>query len=160
MPEGEKPQIALASSQEIGTIQILWREYWDALQLPPDFQNFDEELRTLPGVYTPPKGRLLIASIQGKPAGTAALRPLSTYACEAKRLYVCPQYRGNGVGSALLNRLLEEARGAGYQDMYADTLESMAPALQMYKQFGFSEVPPYSPNATPHAIFLRLSLRT
>lgn len=159
MPERSKLRITLASSQEIGTIQILWREYWDALQLPPDFQNFDEELRTLPGVYAPPDGRLLIASIQGNPAGTAALRPLNTYACEAKRLYVCPQFRGKGVGRALLNRLLAEAREAGYQDMYADTLESMLPALQMYRQFGFSEVPPYSSNATPHAIFLRLSLR-
>lgn len=158
MPEGRELRITLASSQEIDTIQTLWREYWDSLRLPPAFQNFDEELRTLPGAYASPEGRLLIARIQCEPAGTAALRAMDTYSCEAKRLYVCPQHRGQGVGRALLNRLIVEARAAGYREMFADTLKFMSPALQMYKQFGFSEVPPYSSNPTPAAVFLRLAL--
>jgi putative acetyltransferase len=159
MPEGSEPRITLASSQEMNTIQSLWREYWESLGLPPDFQNFDKEIRTLPGVYAPPEGRLLIATIQDSPAGTAALRVLGSSCCEAKRLYVSPQHRGKGVGTALVNRLIMEARAAGYREMFADTLKVMAPALHMYRQFGFSEVPPYSANPTPDAVFLRLTLK-
>jgi putative acetyltransferase len=150
--------IVLASGQQIDAIRALWREYWDSLALPADFQNFAEELATLPGAYAPPKGRLLLATIDGAPAGTAAFRPLTEQSCEAKRLYVQPGHRGLGLGRALLNRLITEARGAGYREMYGDTLTSMTSALQMYFRFGFSEVPPYSANPTPGAIFLRRSL--
>jgi putative acetyltransferase len=156
------PQIVLASAHHIPAVQTLWREYWDSLAFRADFQNFSVELAALPGVYAPPEGRLLLALVDEQPGGTAAFRPLpdcSARSCEAKRLYVRPQYRGWGLGRALLTRLIEEARAAGYHEMYGDTLTSMTSALQMYFQFGFTEVPPYSPNPTPGAIFLRLALR-
>jgi GNAT superfamily N-acetyltransferase len=158
MPERSGAEIILASEQDIEAVRDLWTEYWDALGLPPDFQNFAEERLTLPGAYAPPKGRLLIALVQGKPAGTAALRPLSAQSCEAKRLYVRPQYRGRGTGRTLVDRLINEARLAGYQEMYGDTLKSMESALQMYHQIGFREVAPYSSDPTPGAIFLKLAL--
>ncbi len=158
MPACSEVNIIPASGEEMDAIRNLWREYWDSLGLPPEFQNFAEEFRELPGKYAPPEGRLLLALIDGKPAGTAALRPVSTCSCEAKRLYVRPQYRGKGIGRSLLLRLVEEARAAGYREMYGDTLKSMTSALQMYSQIGFCEVAPYSSNPTPDAIFLRLSL--
>lgn len=160
MPENSEPFIAVVSAREIGIVQSLWREYWRSQQLPDEFQSFGEEIITLPGPYAPPRGRLLIAYLQNDLAGTAALRPIDENSCEAKRLYVCPQYRGRGIGRALLRHLVEEARLAGYRDMYADTLESMAQALDMYKRFGFHEMPPYSANPTPGAIYLKLSLET
>lgn len=151
-------EIVLASGQEIDLVRSLWREYWDSLDLPPDFQGFAEEHRTLPGMYALPKGRLLLARLQGEPAGTIALRPLGEHSCEAKRLYVRPRYRGKGIGRALLDRLVQEARSAGYTEMLGDTLKSMTAALQMYGEAGFSQVAPYSPDPTPGAVFLRLVL--
>jgi putative acetyltransferase len=102
-----------ANDADIAAVRSLWREYWDSVNLPPDFQGFDEELGTLPGVYAPPAGRLLLATWDGEPAGTAAFRLLSASACEAKRLYVRPLYRGKGVGGDLVRKLVEEARGDG-----------------------------------------------
>jgi len=150
--------IVLVSSEHIGAVKTLWREYWESLALPGDFQNFANELAALPGVYAPPGGRLLLASLDGAPAGTAAFRPLTEHSCEAKRLYVPPRHRGKGIGRTLLTRLITEARAAGYREMFGDTLTSMTSALQMYFEFGFSEVPPYSENPTPGAIFLKLAL--
>lgn len=158
MPERSGATIIPASDPDIEAVRDLWNEYWNSLGLPPDFQNFADESLTLPGAYAPPKGRLLIALVQGKPAGTAALRPLSAQSCEAKRLYVRPQYRGRGIGRALIDRLISEARFAGYEAMYGDTLKSMKSALQLYNQVGFREVAPYSSNPTPLAVFLKLSL--
>jgi GNAT superfamily N-acetyltransferase len=158
MPEHVEAKIILASSQEIEAIKHLWSEYWDSVGLPADFQGFEEERRSLPGAYAPPKGRLLLALIEGNLAGTAALRPLGGRSCEAKRLYVRPLYRRHDIGRALIARLVQEARAEGYQEMCGDTLKSMRSALRLYKQMGFSEVAPYSSSPTPDAIFLKLSL--
>ena len=151
-------QIIKASSPEIEAVRSLWIEYWDSLGLPVGFQGFSQECKSLPGVYAPPEGRLLLAFLNNNPIGTAALRPFAGRSCEAKRLYLRPKYRGNGVGRALLNRLIQEAREEGYKDMYGDTLKSMKSALRLYKQVGFSEVAAYSANPTPDAVFMRLSL--
>ncbi len=154
----ESLYILKASPDNIPNIQDLWREYWRSLGLPPDFQNFAEELRTLPGVYAPPGGQLLLATYTGKCVGTAAMRPIRENACEAKRLYVCPTHRGLGIGKLLLQSLVEEARCIGYYEMFADTLRSMNEALGMYRALGFTEVAPYAAIPTPDAIYLRLSL--
>jgi GNAT superfamily N-acetyltransferase len=146
------------SGSEILAVQELWTEYWQSLGFSLDFQNFAEELCTLPGKYGPPEGCLLFVLIDGKPAGTAAFRPLSRYECEAKRLYVRPAYRRRGVAAALLARLIAEARRSGYRHLYGDTLGTMAPALDLYRGLGFLEVGPYSDDPTPGAIYLRLSL--
>jgi putative acetyltransferase len=154
VPQRSEVEITVAAGQQIAVVQDLWREYWTSIGLPLDLQGFAEEVAALPGVYSLPGGRMLLAMIEGEPAGTAAFRPLDMRRCEAKRLYVRPRYRGQGVGRALLDRLLEEARIAGYGAIYCDTLKSMTAALQMYKENGFSEVAPYSATPTPDAIYL------
>jgi putative acetyltransferase len=151
-------EIFAAFPEHIPLVQSLWREYWESMGLPLDFQAFEEEVLTLPGRYAPPGGRLLLATAQGKPAGTVALRLIAGAACEAKRLYVRPEFRGQGVGDALVRRIIEEARAAGYREMFADSLPSMTAAMRMYQRFGFSETTPYSLNPTPGAVFLRLDL--
>jgi GNAT superfamily N-acetyltransferase len=150
--------IKSASAEDLDTLRALWLEYWQSLGFSPGFQNFAAEMKDLPGKYAEPRGRLLIASVETRTAGAAAFRALRADACEAKRLYVRPQYRGFGLGSALLNRLIEEARNAGYDKMYADTLTSMDSAMRLYRAFGFREVASYSTTPTPGAIFLELIL--
>jgi putative acetyltransferase len=146
------------SAASVEVIRSLWREYWNALALPPGFQGFARELEGLPGLYAPPAGRLLLATTGGEPAGTIALRPMGAQSCEAKRLYVRPAFRGRGIASILLRRVVQEAHSIGYQDLYGDTLSSMEQALQMYERYGFERVEPYTDHPTPNAIYLRLRL--
>lgn len=145
-------------SRAVAAVRDLWREYWNSLGLADDFQGFADELRSLPGRYAKPAGCLLLAGVDEEPAATAALRPLSADACEAKRLYVRPEFRRRGIAEALLLALIDEARAAGYRAMYGDTLPSMSSALELYRRLGFTEVDPYSANPTPGAIYLRLAL--
>lgn len=146
------------SPSDISEVRQLWIEYWEFLGLPSDFQDFAQELRTLPGKYSPPGGRLLLARVGGQAVGTAAFRPLRELGCEAKRLYVRPTYRRRGLARSLLARLIDEARVSGYRDLYGDTLATMASALDIYRRIGFVEVGPYSDIPTPNAIYLRLRL--
>jgi putative acetyltransferase len=143
---------------DIEAVRALWRQYWDALGLAPEFQGFAEELRTLPGLYGEPGGLLLLARIGAAPAGTIALRRLSKQAAEAKRLFVAPEFRGRGLASALLARLIADARALGYASIFGDTLPSMREAQTLYRNLGFREAGPYSATPTPGAIYMELAL--
>lgn len=106
----------------------------------------------------PPDGRLALALLDGVTAGCVALRRFDAERCEAKRLYVRPAFRGRGAGRALLDWVIAEARGAGYREMVGDTMPVMTQALEMYDRLGFERTGPYSADATPGAIYLRLVL--
>ena len=147
-----------ASADELESVRALFQEYWTSFGFTPCFQNFDSELAALPGKYAPPHGRLLLATVNGRPAGCVALRRFDQTRGEVKRLYVRPQFRGNGLGKAMMNALAAEARVIGYAELIADTIPKvMATALAMYERLGFEHIPPYS-NETPEAQHIRLRL--
>jgi carbonic anhydrase len=136
----------------------LFQEYAASLDLDLSFQGFDDELETLPGKYSPPEGRLLLACENGQPAGCVALRPFEPGVCEMKRLYVRPQYRGSGLGRILIDRIIGEAKAAGYERMRLDSLASMTSAIALYRQFGFRDIPAYRENPITGSLFLELPL--
>lgn len=138
------------------------REYARGLGVDLCFQNFEQELATLPGEYAAPRGAMVIASIRGKPAGCVALRPLDCAdypnAAEMKRLYVRDHYRGSGLGRELAEAALDAAREAGYSRVLLDTLDDMEAARGLYEDLGFQEIPPYYRNPIPGAHYLKCEL--
>ena len=152
-------EIAPAESpSSLDAVRALFQEYWDSFGFTPCFQNFETELATLPGKHSPPEGRLALALFGGKPAGCVALRPIDSVRCEAKRLYVRPQFRSQGVGRALLEWVIREARSAGYAAMVGNTMPVMDRALAMYERMGFERTGPYAKEVTAGAIYIRLRL--
>jgi len=139
-------------------VRKLFQEYASSLGISLDFQNFDEELVALPGDYRPPAGRLLLARWAGELAGCVALRRIEGSICEMKRLYTRPTFRRLGIGRALCEAVVREARRIGYLRMRLDTLPSMAAARAMYLAFGFREIAPYRYNPIEGAMFLELEL--
>lgn len=150
--------VRVETEVQVSQVRSLFEEYWTSFGFTPCFQNFGDEVASLPGAYGPPHGRLALAMAEGEPAGCAALKRFDADRCEAKRLYVRPQFRGLRVGRALLDWILAEARAAGYRELVGDTMPVMQQALEMYRRMGFEITEPYAPNPTPGAIFLRLRL--
>jgi GNAT superfamily N-acetyltransferase len=150
---------SVESASQIAQVRELFEEYWASFGFTPCFQNFGAEVTGLPGDYTPPRGRLALAMIDGQAAGCVALRQFDAERCEAKRLFVRPQFRNRGVGRRLLDWVIAEAREAGYREMVGDTMPVMEKALEMYGRAGFERTEPYSGHPTPGAIFLRLKLQ-
>lgn len=138
---------------------MLFQEYAASLGFSLCFQSFEQEVAGLPGDYAPPQGRLLLARLGGDLAGCVALHALEPGVCEMKRLYVRRQFRGQGLGKALLNTVLAEARAIGYLCMRLDTIEPiMQDAVRMYRAYGFREVAPYRENPIQGALYMELTL--
>jgi putative acetyltransferase len=147
------------SPQQIAQTRELFLEYAKSLGFSLCFQNFDQELASLPGDYAPPEGRLLLAEHDGRLLGCVALHKLEPQTCEMKRLYVRPQFRGKGLGLALAERIIAEARGSGYTHMRLDTVEPvMKDAVRMYRRLGFREIAPYCRNPIEGALYMELAL--
>jgi len=147
------------SPDQIAQARELFLEYADSLGFSLCFQSFDKELEGLPGDYAPPDGRLLVAEYRGELAGCVALHKLENEICEMKRLYLRPQLRGRGVGRALAEAIIAEARAIGYRKMRLDTVEPVTPnAVAMYRRLGFVEIEPYRANPIAGALYMELTL--
>ncbi|MDR2324005.1 MAG: GNAT family N-acetyltransferase [Acidovorax sp.] len=161
----DRPTVALlpaTSSAELEAIRLLFAEYADSLGIDLAFQDFSDELAQLPGDYAPPRGNLLLAYVDGSPAGCCALRPLdsSDYpnAAEMKRLYVRRAFRGFGLGRELAEATLTAAQQLGYHHVLLDTLDDMESARTLYAELGFEEVPPYYHNPIAGAHYLKADI--
>lgn len=147
------------SDEEIQQARQLFDEYAASLEINLCFQNFDKELAELPGDYTPPTGRLFLATKNHQTAGCVALRKIGNGICEMKRLYVRPEFRGIGLGRMLAERIIEAAREVGYSRMRLDTLPGkMDRAIAMYRSLGFKNIDPYYNNPVEDAAFMELEL--
>ena len=159
------PRIALLEADEaalLDTVRTLFREYAATLGVDLCFQNFEAELAALPGDYAAPGGTLLLALVDGQPAGCGALRALpdADYpnACEMKRLYVRSGFRSFGLGRMLAQELMNRATQAGYSCMLLDTLDEMEAARGLYASLGFEDIPPYYYNPIPGAHYPKAEL--
>ena len=115
----------------------------DAGPIDEYFIAIQPELASLPGEYAPPDGHMLLACLDGRPVGLAALRRLDAQTCEMKRMFVQASARGTGVGRALALALLDAARRSGYARMRLDTSRRQDAAIRLYRNLGFTEIAPY-----------------
>jgi len=167
--------IPARTSEDMLYVATLFSAYVEWLNIDLAFQDFEAELKGLPGKYAPPEGELWLArNAEGTPIGCIALRPLhlahpvdpidaaldsaAASLCEIKRLYVSPMARGLGLGRALVATALLHAQALAYQGVRLDTLASMTAPLKLYREAGFVDIPPYYETPVPDTVFLGLTL--
>src|SRR6185437_8091766 len=91
-------------------------------------------------------GRVLFALDGGEAVGCCALLALADGGFELAKMAVADACKGRGLGRALLAAAVERARGAGAPRLYLETNSGLAPALALYRSFGFVEVVPAEPS--------------
>ncbi|MEO7061471.1 MAG: GNAT family N-acetyltransferase [Lapillicoccus sp.] len=94
--------------------------------------------------------------------GCGALKELSATEGEVKSMRTSVAARGRGAATAVLGRIVEEARLRGYHRLSLETgtQDFFAPAWQLYERHGFVACGPFGDYvADPHSRFLTLSLR-
>lgn len=115
----------------------------------------------LPGSFSAPAGRLMLATYGGQTAGCAAFRRMTPAICELKRMYVRPEFRGKQIGRRLADALIQTAREAGYSVMRLETTTYLEKARALYAALGFRERQPYYSIPEPLrelTIFMELNL--
>ena len=163
----------IQSADELSPVVLLAGEYeaWVRARILADYA-IDFEFKSdrdlfldLDGLLEP-RARLYIAEINGEPVGIAGLRPLAADEAEIKRMYVRPSARGLGVGRAILQRLIDDARTLGYRTIRLDSARFMHEAHALYRRFGFVHSSPHKwefedvPALRETAVFMRLDLGT
>ena len=151
-------QIIIANQEEHAhAIRELFWEYlqWANRKVQENFGvSFDiaamleDDMNTL-NKFMPPQGRLLLGYVDDQVMGIACLKALRDNIGEIKRMYVRSEARHRGVGRALLNQILEEARQIGYERVYLDSARFMTEAHQLYRSNGFREIEAYEGSEIP-----------
>lgn len=132
------------SEERLREVVSLFREYGTIPGIEVCLQTFDKEMVSLPGIYAPPAGCLILAVSDGKAAGCVGIARLDETTCEMRRLYVRPSFRGLRAGRTLAESALTEAARLGYGKMRLETLPGlMKEAVALYRSLGFREIAPY-----------------
>jgi GNAT superfamily N-acetyltransferase len=130
----------------------------DARGATPGVDQIRADATRLPGAYVAPLGGIWIAVAAGAVVGCVALQPLADGIGEVKRMFVDPSWRGRGVGRALLERLVDNARACGHREIRLGTLPEMLEAQALYRSVGFVPIAAYRASEIGHPLFFALDL--
>jgi len=79
----------------------------------------------------------------GTPAACGGIKLFGTEYGEIKRMYVRPQFRGQGFGKLMLNHLADHARANGVTLLRLETGIHQREAIALYERVGFRRIPPF-----------------
>ena len=125
------------------------------------FGKLQEEADGLPDFYHKQQGEMLLAWADRDAAGCVTYRAIPRIggACEMKRLWVRPEFRGSRLSERLVRTAIERAAWAGFDAMYLDTFPgTMRSAYEMYLRLGFKACAPFHDSDFEGLVFMRRSL--
>ena len=128
----------VSECHEFGIIRELFLEYSKIKGAESCFVSLENELENLESFYA--GGALLVGCENGTPVGCIAIRKVDENTCEAKRLFIKPEYRGKGYARILLESMLSKAHELGFTQVSLTTKPSVMPvAYGLYGRMGFRE---------------------
>ena len=156
----------IESTQDWQQFDKLLRTYAATDLDQPHLSSIWKDLDDLPARYGPPHGAafLLIAQsntdLEAEVIGCGALASTKMQgACEIKRLFIQPAFRGLGGAKVLIHDLIQKAQAEGYDQAVLSTWQSNVAGLSLYHALGFMPVPSFKTHPNPELIFLGRPLR-
>jgi GNAT superfamily N-acetyltransferase len=159
-------------NRDLQTVRSLWLDYltWLSDELEarhgfrlPAHEMVEHDLANI-SKFQPPSGRILLAFVQTAAVGIACMQRIGPTTAEVKRMYMRPSSRRQGLGRALLERLIEAARAAGYGSIRLDSPDFMTAAHALYRSSGFADIESYPESEIPdeykdRCVFMEMILR-
>jgi ribosomal protein S18 acetylase RimI-like enzyme len=85
-------------------------------------------------------GQILFLTEADEAVGCCALMAMADGGFEVAKMAVAEPHKGRGHGRALMAACIERARACGAPRLYLETNSALAPALALYRSFGFREL--------------------
>jgi DNA-binding MarR family transcriptional regulator/N-acetylglutamate synthase-like GNAT family acetyltransferase len=129
-------------------------QYFD--ELDRRFESGFDPGASLPaddGDLVPPRGAFLVASVDGEPVASGAVKPVSPGVGSLKRMWVAETVRGLGIGRRMLEALESQARELGMTSLQLETNHTLQEAIGLYRSAGFREVARFSSDPYAHHWF-------
>lgn len=146
-------------ARDLTDVRRLVTAHADARADTPGVEYVHADAAGMPGPYVPPRGGLWLAVAGGAGVGCVALRPIDDRCAEVKRMFVDAEWRGHGIGRALMERVISEARARGYATLRLGTLDDMDAAQGLYRSLGFTPIERYRADELIDTRFFELPLR-
>ena len=153
-PVRTQAEIADSAKLMSGLVQSNKERYSNEREMLDEYYRgswFFEKSPVVPALYKSPDGDVLIAYLNGTPAGTVAICRMDDEHCELKSMFVPPEHRGKGIAVALCDEVLSVAGTLGYRCVRLTTGEKQPEAQTLYRKLGFKVVTPW--DADPPAGF-------
>lgn len=141
------------SADDVEAARALCREWldWHWRVYPPDWprgadhpmnpEKFEETLGHLPELHAPPRGAILVAWLDGQPAGCVMYHEAAPGVAEFKRMYVSEAARGHAIGRRMLERMFDQMIVDGYRKVFFSSATFLTHARAMYERAGFVDMP-------------------
>ncbi len=120
--------------QALEDISLPWLLEYDLLE-PVDLEMLADPHRFIAG-----GGRVLLAREDGEMVGMVMLEIQGDGVCEALKFGVKEEYRERGIGTALMEAVIQAAREAGQKIMVVTSNHKLKAALRIYEKLGFQYV--------------------
>lgn len=107
-------------------------------------EAIDEKMLANPKKYFIDKGGFIFFALyNNEVAGTFALLKVSDTVFELSKMAVAEKYQGKNIGNIMMEFCIKEAGSLQLHKviLYSNTL--LAPAIHLYKKYGFTEVPDF-----------------
>jgi putative acetyltransferase len=96
-------------------------------------------------------GHVFMAATDNERIATCALLAMQPGVFEVAKMAVDEHFRGEGIGRALIEFTIIEARKLGAHRLYLETNSSLANAIHLYESVGFRHLPPDRVTPSPYA---------
>lgn len=106
----------------------------------PGTVYYDPTTDALYELFRTPRSAYFVVEHEGKIAGGGGIYPtdgLPVDTCELVKMYLLPEARGKGMGRAMIERCITEARNQGFGRIYLETMPELNQALHVYEKLGF-----------------------
>ena len=131
------PAIRPAKTVDQDAVRALVFAVLDEYDIEPAPKTTDRDLSDIEDFYKDGMFAVL-ETADGEIVGTVGLKPMSATACELRKMYLTPKFRGRGFGAKLLKHAIERARALGFSRMELSTKRIMEEAIGLYTKFGFT----------------------
>ena len=157
--ERKNPNLIIVKGpKEHAIARKLIEEYVDSLNFNLDFQDIDYELEHLNLFFGYPKGLIIMAKAADEFVGVTCLRDLGNFNSEIKRMYIKPNFRGQGLGRKMLNKAVDEAKRLGFRFLRLDAVPDMESAIHLFVSKGFYEIEDFGTNPLHGVRFMEYKL--